>query len=181
VRRAAIVARSLAVAAIVLGAARVFATPASIFDLPVTLQDETGAPVRFEQWRGHRLAVAMGYTKCQRVCPVFTLNIMRELETRARDASPPLELVMVTLDPKTDTPAVLAAYKARQGLASPRWHFLTGAIADVERVAHALDAAFLAVDDHIRHRLKIVVFKPTGEVDRIFDWDHRDVDSAPER
>ena len=177
--RASAVGRSLLVAVVALGAMRAAATPVSIFDLPVTLADESGAPVRFDQWRGRRLAVAMGYTKCQRVCPVFTLNIMRELEARARDASPPLELVMVTLDPKTDTPAVLAAYKDRHGLVSPHWHFLTGAMSDIERVAHALDAPFLAVDDHIRHRLTVVVFAPTGEVDRVYDWDHRDVDPAP--
>jgi cytochrome oxidase Cu insertion factor (SCO1/SenC/PrrC family) len=166
---------AVAVGLLLAGVYAVEAAPRSIDELSVTLRDETGAPVRIGEWHGRRVVVAMGYTTCQRICPIFTLSIMRDLETRYRDTSPPLELAFVTLDPKADTPPVLLEYKRRQGLTSPHWHLLTGRRADVERVARTLGATFVDVDGHIRHDLKIVVFAPSGEVERVFDWDHRDV------
>jgi protein SCO1/2 len=105
---------------------------------------------------------------------MFTLKIMRDLEAQYRDASPPLELVFVTLDPKTDTPGALAAYRERQGLTSPRWHLLTGSRDALERVARALGVTFVDVEGHIRHDLKIVLFAPSGQVERVFDWEHRE-------
>lgn len=156
----------------------VHAATATIYDLPAQFRDETGTPAMFGQWRGRRLAVTMGYTSCQRTCPRLTMKLLRQLEERYAAANEPIDFVVVSLDPKTDTPAVLAAYKQRHGITSPHWHFLTGSIADTERVARELGSAFLEPETHIFHSFKVVVFAPTGEVEHTFDWDHRDVGVA---
>src|SRR6185369_17149917 len=152
---------------------RAVASATAIYDLPGTFRDESGATTTFARWRGTRLAVTMAYTSCQRVCPT-TMQALRDLERRPADAGEPLEIAVVTLDPEHDTPTVLAAYKARQGITSPRWHFLTGARADVERVARRLGIAFVDPERHLFHTFKVVVFAPNGDVERTLDWDHRD-------
>jgi protein SCO1/2 len=176
IRTTAVVAATLVAAGVLAGTVRAQAvTPRSIDDLAIPLEDDSGAPARIDAWRGRHVAVAMGYTTCQRICPLFTLKILRDLEARYRDVVPPLELVFVTLDPKTDTPHALAAYRERQGLTSPHWHLLTGRRADLEHVARALGVTYVDVESHVRHDLKIVLFAPTGEVARVFDWEHREV------
>lgn len=74
----------------------------------------------------------------------------------------------------------MARGTCRPGITSPHWHFLTGSVDDVERVARRLGTVFVAPEEHVRHSFTIVVFDPSGAVEHTLDWDHRDVaDVAP--
>jgi protein SCO1 len=153
----------------------------SIYDLATTWHDDTGAAVTFGQWRGHRMALTMSFTRCQRTCPFITMRAMRRLEDRLRADAEPTEFVVVTLDPKTDTPPVLAAYKEAQGFTSGHWHFLAGSLDDTERLARRLGIAFQQSEDHIFHSFKIVVFDGSGQPTGVLDSDHEDPDAIPQR
>ena len=63
------------------------------------------------------------FTRCQGQCP-FMVQKMKELETRFT-AYPDLRLVSVSVDPETDTPEILKAYKQKHGIDSDQWLFLT--------------------------------------------------------
>jgi protein SCO1/2 len=156
----------------------VAAANASIYDLPTAWRDDTGATVTFAEWRGHRVAVTMSFTSCQRTCPFVTMRTMRRLEDRLRDQPEPTEFIVVTLDPRTDTPAVLAAYKQAQGITSDHWHFLSGTIPDTERLARRLGVAFTQSEGHIFHSFKIVGFDASGQPEYVLDADHEDVDAV---
>jgi protein SCO1/2 len=66
------------------------------------------------------------------VCPRLSAGFAR---LQKRFAAGDLVLLSVTLDPQYDTPDVLALY-AKIWRADPaRWHFLTGDLAEVQRVA----------------------------------------------
>src|SRR5689334_20452773 len=75
------------------------------------LQGSDGAPLKLSRFRGKVVALAFGFSYCQRVCPVTLANLARvstELGADARD----LQVVFVTVDPARDTPARLKEYLA---------------------------------------------------------------------
>lgn len=78
--------------------------------LALTAHD--GRRVTLESFRGRPVLLFFGYTHCPDVCPMTLSRLARvreELGGPATDA----EVVLVTLDPARDTPAVLAEYVRR--------------------------------------------------------------------
>ena len=73
------------------------------------------------------------FTRCSGPCPTLSAR-MQSLQTALADR-PQVKLVTVTLDPKNDTPLVMAAYAKRFHAEPNRWWFLTG---DDEAAMHNL-------------------------------------------
>lgn len=68
------------------------------------------------------------FTRCPTVCPVMTERLAA-LAPRLGD----VDLVSVSVDPDFDTPERLRAFAREHGASSPRWHFLTGDSAAIQR------------------------------------------------
>lgn len=64
------------------------------------------------------------YTHCTDTCPLQSARMAALQRDFAEE--PRLRFVSITVDPKRDTPAVLAKYAARYGADRDRWWFLTG-------------------------------------------------------
>jgi protein SCO1/2 len=99
--------------------------------VPATeFSDEAGKPFSFVQLRGSVAVLAFVYTRCRdpRMCPLIAAKF-QALQTQLRGE--PAHLVLVTLDPGFDTPAVLQRYAAALGADPARWTFATG---DPDRV-----------------------------------------------
>ena len=108
------------------------ATGAAVPDF--TLTDQSSRPVHLADFRGQVVAINFVYTRCPLpdVCPRLCASFAR-LQKRFADRD--LTLLSVTLDPQYDSPEILAGY-AKIWRADPaRWHFLTGGLEDVQRVA----------------------------------------------
>ncbi len=95
--------------------------PVAVFELPQPLAlpdfrlvDHRGRPFTRASLEGRWTMLLFGFASCPDVCPT-TLAQMAEVrrEVAARDRRVPLAAVFVTIDPKQDTPARLAAYVAR--------------------------------------------------------------------
>lgn len=96
------------------------------------LQDQSGATVTAETFRGKVWVADFMFTSCPDVCPVLATHMA---EVQARYAGDDrVRLVSFSVDPTTDTPPVLAAYGARFGADARKWLFLTGPIDDVKTV-----------------------------------------------
>jgi protein SCO1 len=74
-----------------------------------SLTDAAGRSLDNSALRGHATLLYFGFTACPDVCPA-TLATLREL--RAGGAPAGLQVWFVTVDPRRDTPAVLAQYLA---------------------------------------------------------------------
>ena len=101
--------------------------PAADFNLT----DHRGRPATLASFRGKPVLLFFGYTHCPDVCPLTLtkLNgVLEDLGSRAED----VQIVLVTVDPARDTPAVLADYVRRFG---PR---VTGLTGDSAAVAQAM-------------------------------------------
>jgi protein SCO1/2 len=74
----------------------------------VHLVNDQGRPVALSDYRGKVLLVYFGYTRCADTCPLT----MQKLAKAYHDAGAPadVQVAMITVDPRHDTPAVLTPW-----------------------------------------------------------------------
>ena len=88
-----------------------------------SLTERSGRLITREDLRDHISLIDFIYTECTETCPTQSLQ-MAQLEREFAEARD-LRLVSITVDPRHDTPKVLARYAERYQ-ADDRWWFLTG-------------------------------------------------------
>lgn len=96
------------------------------------LRDQTDAPYGLRSLQGRVWVADFIFTSCTLSCPRLTA-FMGQVQDRVAGEGDDVQLVSFSVDPATDTPAVLATY-ARAHHAGPRWHFLTGPLGDLQAV-----------------------------------------------
>ncbi|MFO0677877.1 MAG: SCO family protein [Polyangiaceae bacterium] len=98
------------------------------------MHDQTGKEVTEKDFRGSVFVADFIFLRCDESCPMLTsrmANLARELEgTGVRFAS-------FSLDPENDTPEELATYATKWHAEPGRWSFLTGPVAEMQRVVSA--------------------------------------------
>jgi protein SCO1/2 len=101
-----------------------------------TLIDQAGRPFSFVQLRGAPVAVTFVATRCTDECPLvdaWFVKAQRQLRRRHVRAS----LLTITLDPKYDTPRVMAAQARALGADPAVWRFASGSVASVDAILSA--------------------------------------------
>ena len=95
-----------------------------------SLTDSTGRTVTRADLDGKILAVSFLFTSCGSTCPEVSQR-MAEIQ-RVATNQPDLQLVSFTVDPRSDTPPVLAKWGAHYGADTNRWLLLTGSKATLQ-------------------------------------------------
>jgi protein SCO1 len=105
--------------------------PAAILDLP--LQSSNGKVVRLSDFAGKVVAISDVMTLCQETCPMDTATFVDTARAEAAADHSDEVFLSITVDPKRDTTAQLAAYRT---LFSPptSWLTLTGSQASVDKL-----------------------------------------------
>ena len=106
-----------------------------------SLTDENGNAVTREAVRGKIFAVSFLFTSCSLTCPEVSKR-MAEIQ-RLTATNDDVRLLSITVDPRTDTPAVLAKWGERFGADTNRWFLLTGDKAQLHRL---IGTSFLATE-----------------------------------
>jgi protein SCO1/2 len=129
-----------------------------------TLTDQTGAKVRLSQFRGEPVGVTFLYTTCPDVnaCPMTTAKFSR-LEAMLREKKFG-HLLVVTVDPEHDTPAVLKQYAEKAGADPKRWSFLTGEPKVVAEVAERFGVLYEKKGSQVIHQQGVAVVDPDGRL-----------------
>jgi cytochrome oxidase Cu insertion factor (SCO1/SenC/PrrC family) len=91
---------------------------------PFVLTERSGKTITNQDLSGKIWVADFIYTTCPGPCPIITAGMAKIQEAVAHD--PQVQLVSFTVDPETDTPAVLAQYADKFGADPNRWWFLTG-------------------------------------------------------
>jgi len=110
--------------------------PTAVLQAP--LKDSTGAVRHLSDFAGKVVVISDSMTLCQETCPIDTATMLQA--ARQVDAHPAAAkdtvFITLTVDPKRDTPAQLAAYRKQYDRDSslPNWMLLTGAPADVHAI-----------------------------------------------
>ncbi len=122
------------------------------------------------------MVVTAAFTSCRETCP-RTMRKLREIYTRFRRENRAAQFIIVTLDPATDTPDRLRAFKLEQRLPAS-WHLLTGPRAQTRELAQLLGIHLFDLDSHVMHDGAIMVFDEQGRGRRSFTGWNLD-DEAP--
>ena len=88
------------------------------------LTAQSGRPFDSKSLEGDIWVADFIFTTCPGPCPRMSSQ-MRGVQS-AVASMPDVKLVSFTVDPKNDTPAILAAYATRYRAEPGRWFFLTG-------------------------------------------------------
>jgi protein SCO1/2 len=150
-------------------------------DLPTVaafdLRNQADEPFTRDTLAGKVWVANFIFTRCPGMCPAMTSQ-MYLLQERLRHSPrwDDIRLVSFTVDPRHDTPQVLAEY-ARISHAIPgRWHFVTG---EAERVYHLIRNSFLLVAEEaqdpdapepIIHSSRFVLVDAAGRIRGYYDF-----------
>lgn len=125
-----------------------------------TLTDQNGNAFSLSQTRGQAVALYFGFTHCKDVCPQ-TLALLGKARTQAKLTRDRLHIVMVSVDPKIDTPAAMRAFFSRVGVDATG---LTGTPAQLARVWHSYGIGVQPQKDDIAHTDAIFLIDPQGRI-----------------
>jgi len=137
------------------------------------LTECSGRTVTRADLAGRPFVLDFIFTTCAGPCPRMSAS-MEVLQDEL--AGSDVRLVSVTVDPATDTPAVLAEYAERYGADPERWWFLTGEAEVLYGLARSVHLA--AAPDpkaargfQVSHSTKLLVVDGGGVVRGYYDGD----------
>jgi protein SCO1 len=125
-----------------------------------SLTDEHGRRFSLQDARGQAVALYFGFTHCADVCPQ-TLALLGKARQKAGLASAQLRIVMVSVDPRRDTPQALRRFFAKVGVPATG---LTGTRAELARVYKAYGIAVQHAKRDIVHTDVIFLIDRSGRI-----------------
>lgn len=137
----------------------------SVYLLDSKLVDQHGDRVRLDVFAGKPVLLAMFYATCPSACPRLIADVRRVLATLPEEQRRDVRVVLVSLDPERDTPAVLAGVVKARGLDDERTRLLAGTPEDTRRLAAILGVKYR--DDGkgaIDHSSRIAVVDGKGRI-----------------
>jgi protein SCO1/2 len=133
------------------------------------LTDQTGRPFDSAALKGQAWIADFIFTSCAGTCPGMSAKTAL-LQQRL---SPEILLVSFSVDPKRDTPPVLAEYARRYGARPGRWFFLTGLEEEIRRVAQQGFRLSVAEggspEEPIVHSIRFVLVDRDGAIRGYYD------------
>lgn len=105
------------------------------------LVDQSGKDVRIysDLIRGRTVAINFVFTSCTAICPTMGVTFAKLQTDLAHNGPPNVLLLSVSIDPATDTPERLAAFRDKVG-GKPGWTLLTGPKPEVDALLKAVQA-----------------------------------------
>jgi protein SCO1/2 len=127
----------------------------------VELLNQDGKKMRFysDLLKGHTVVIITFFTTCTGVCPPMNRNMARIQEALGDRLGRQVNLISITVDPVTDTPARLQEYAAKFH-ARPGWYFITGTQENISFALKKLGQYVVDKNDH--NSIMIIGNEATG-------------------
>lgn len=127
----------------------------------VTLRNQQDQPVALIDYlqSDKPLLLEFIFTSCTTLCPSMSIKYAN-LQQRLGEQSAQVQLVSISIDPETDTPAVLRDYLQRYR-AKPGWDFLTG---EPQAIRQVMAAFNVSPSDMITQQAAILLRPPQGDL-----------------
>lgn len=137
----------------------------SIYNLNSELLDQDGKKTTLEKLKGQPVVISMAYTSCAYACPLIISHMQqleKELENQGKKK---VHFVLVSFDPKKDTPNVIKQYAVKRKLSS-RWAMYTSSSDKAPReIASLLGIKYNKIDDvDYDHSFIITVLDSEGVI-----------------
>lgn len=140
-------------------------TDLSIYNLPSVWTNQNNEEIELKALKGKVLVMVMIYTSCKSACPRLVAD-MRAIEAQIPEAKKDgVTLVLVSIDPETDTPTRLKKFAKENGMDSDAWLFLRGSEEDTREFAAVLAVNYKKISPmDFSHSNIISVFDQEGEL-----------------
>lgn len=137
----------------------------SIYNLPSVWTTQDNTKIELKELKGDVVVIVMIYTSCKAACPRLVAD-MRGIERQIPQAKKNnVKMVLVSIDPETDTPERLKEFSVENEMESDQWVFLTGSKSDTREFAAALAVNYKQISPmDFSHSNIISVFDQGGEL-----------------
>ncbi len=140
-------------------------TAGSLYEIPFNWSDESGGNFKLASLSGSPVILTMAYSRCKTACP-FTMQRIKRVATALKERSINANYIIVSLDPKNDTPETLSKFKKTYELEGNNWHLLTGSEGDLRKLSVLVGYSYQQNTDNteIAHSNKILALDKTGTI-----------------
>jgi protein SCO1/2 len=137
----------------------------SIYNLPSKWTNQNGQNLEMKDLKGKVLVMVMIYTSCKSACPRLVAD-MRNIEERLpENIKENVKLVLVSIDPKVDTPKRLKAFSIENKMEGEQWLFLRSTEENTREFAAVLAVNYKKISPlDFSHSNIISVFNTDGEL-----------------
>ncbi len=142
-----------------------WSAPFSFYTLPFSFTDDQSKTVQLSEWRGKPMIITMEYSNCRFMCTT-TFSKMKAIQAAADQKKLQIDFMIVSLDPKNDTPQAWHQYRVSREVDRSNWHMLTGTEAITKEFANLIGIKYWSMDEHILHDFKIVRLNAKGEIEK---------------
>jgi len=142
-----------------------WSAPFNFYALPDAFTNDQARTVHLSEWRGKPLILTMEYSSCRFMCTT-TFSKLKAIQAAADRQKLQIDFMIVSLDPKNDTPKAWRQYRTSREVDRSNWHLLTGSDATTKEFAALLGIKYWTMDEHILHDFKIVRLNAQGEIEK---------------
>lgn len=137
----------------------------SIYNLPSKWTNQNSENIEMKDLKGKVLVMVMIYTSCKSACPRLVAD-MRNIESRlSENIKKNVKLVLISIDPKVDTPERLKAFSIENKMDGLQWEFLRSTEENTREFAAVLAVNYKKVSPlEFSHSNIISVFNANGEL-----------------
>ena len=137
----------------------------SIFNLTSKWNTEEAKTIELKELKGKTLVMVMLYTTCKAACPRLAAD-MRSIESKVpKQYKDDVNYVLISIDPKTDTPKRLKEFAIENYMDGKQWTFLQGTESSVREFANVLAVKYKQISPlDFSHSNIISVFDSMGEL-----------------
>jgi protein SCO1/2 len=137
----------------------------SIYNLPSKWTTQDGKDIELKSIRGNVLVMVMIYTSCKSACPRLVAD-MRDIESKLeKKTKQHVKLILVSIDPNTDTPERLKSFAIENKMNQDPWIFLRSTEENTLEFAAVLAVNYKKISPiDFSHSNIISVFNPEGEL-----------------
>jgi len=137
----------------------------SIYNLPSEWTTQDGKNIELKSLNGNVLVMVMIYTSCKSACPRLVAD-MRNIEAKLnKKTKKNIKLILVSIDPVTDTPQKLKSFAIANKMDKDPWLFLRSTEDNTREFAAILAVNYKQISPmEFSHSNIISVFNPKGEL-----------------
>lgn len=150
----------------------------SVYNLPSHWTNQNGEEMELKDLKGNVVVAVMIYTSCNAACPRLVAD-MRHIEKTVKSKNKDkIKFLLVSIDPKVDTPERLKQFAIENEMDGEQWIFLRSNEEDTREFAATLAVNYKQISPiDFSHSNIISLFNAQGEL--VYQQEGLGVDYAP--
>ncbi|MHB9013538.1 MAG: SCO family protein [Ignavibacteriaceae bacterium] len=110
----------------------------SIYQLRTIWKNQFSKSIKLNCFLGKKVILAMFYTRCPTACPIIVNELQRLQAAIPQRYLDNYRFVLVSIDPKRDTPEILKKYADERNLKPGIWSLITGSKYQIAELAQII-------------------------------------------